>query len=176
MTSVIKVDTIQNSSGTDALSITSTGGLLPAGQTAWPAFRVALSTDQSETATGAYQTALWDVTSGSNCYLQGGMTLSSGVITVPVAGIYTFSTVLRLNNIGSGYVISAIMKNGSQDKRSLTYIINGAPASDYENASGSVQFKMDAGDTVKVATLLSSDTSWQIDDDSEFSGALIAAE
>ena len=176
MTSVIKVDTIQNSSGTDALSISSTGGLLPKGQTAWPAFRLSLTTGQTETATGTDVDVIWNKSSGENCYIQGGMSLSSGVVTVPVDGIYIFSMMLRMDAVGSGYIIGSIVRNNDYTGVSEGYVVAGDPAVDYENLTGSVHFKMSAGDNVRVSAHSGSDTSWAIQSISSFSGSLIAAE
>lgn len=146
------------------------------GQDAWPAFRVALTANQDETATDTDITVEWDRTSGENCYLQGGMSISSGVITVPVDGIYLFSAVLRLDNIGSGYVIGNIIVNDDPSGARDAYIISGSPSGSYENLTGSVHFKLSAGDTVKTTVQCQSDTSWRINNNGSFSGSLIAAE
>lgn len=182
MASELGVQTIQHTNGTDALtigsdgSVTLAGKLLPSGQTAWPAFRVALTADQSETATVTAITVEWDRTSDENCYLQGGMSISTGVITVPVDGIYLFSAVLRVDNIGSGFVTGSIVVNDDSAGNKDTYIISGSPSGAQENLTGSVHFKLSAGDTVSTAVLSQNDTNWRIDTNSSFSGSLIAAE
>ena len=150
--------------------------VLPSGQTAWPAFRLSLTPDQDESATNVEVDVVWNQSSGENRYIQGGMSLSSGVITVPVDGIYLFSVGLRINNIGSGYVIGHIAKNNDYTGQSELYIIDGNPPSDYVNLTGSTHFKMTAGDNVRASVFVQTDTSWKVDDNSVFSGSLIAAE
>jgi len=148
----------------------------PASLSAWPAFRLSLTADQNETTSGVETDIVWDRTSGENCYIQGGMSLASGVITVPVDGIYLFNTTLRVDGVGSGYLIGYIVRNNDYTGSSETFIINGSPDGTYENLSGSSHFKMNAGDTVRASVYTSADTSWTVDERSTFSGSLIAAE
>lgn len=183
MASELGVQTIQHTNGTDALTIDASGNvtlaskLLPSGQTAWPAFRVGLTVAQNETTADASRTVVWDKTSGDNCYAQGGMSLASGVITVPVNGIYIFNTLLRVDGIGSGYVVVRIVKNNSEGGApEEEYIINGSVDSNYDNFTGSGTFKMLAGDTMRVTIFSEADANFNISPTSSFSGSLIAAE
>jgi hypothetical protein len=169
MTSIIKVDQIQNAAGTSGLSIDSNGvvtkGVLPA-------WRVRLSTQQNE-ASAVTTTVAWNQTSGNNCFIQGGCSLSSGIITVPVAGVYQINMNLRFDQIGGGYIVGRISINGQTGSDTQTYVIDGDPPTDYANTTGSDFFSLDANDTVRIFAQASSDTSWNIHPFSSFSGVLI---
>ena len=171
MTSVLKVDNIQNSSGTSALSIDSSGSVsFP--NTAVPAFRVGLLAAQVETSTGL-KTVHWDETTTHNCFLNGGVTNSSGVITVPKAGIYQVNATMRINAIGSGYIELRIKVNNVNLGNDVTYVLDGSPDSSYDNLTGSDVFKLDANDNIRVQIYSSADTSWNIAANSIFSGTRI---
>ena len=75
-----------------------------------PAFHVSLASAQTLSTTAA--TVLFEDRGTSyNNFLQGGITISSGVITVPIAGVYQFSTLIRANSVGSGFITARIMRN-----------------------------------------------------------------
>ena len=85
MTGIIKVDEIQNNGGTTGLTIDSSGRV---NQPALPAF-FALGTASGYQACTTSNSVIseWS-TSGTGYFSQGGLTHSSGVVTVPVAGVY----------------------------------------------------------------------------------------
>ena len=170
MTSIIKVNNIQNSSGTTALSIDGSGRVT---KPQLPAFRLTVASAQTLSTTEA--TILFaDRGTSYNNFLQGGMSLSSGVITVPIAGVYQFSTIIRANSVGSGFVTAKISRNSVLSSEAVGYIIIGnSRSSDYDNLTGSTIFNMSANDTVEVFIKASADTSWNVGTQSEFSGYLI---
>ena len=170
MTSVLKVDNIQNSSGTDAISIDSNGVVT---KSVIPAFRVGLNGDQVETSSGTNIVVEWNDLSTDNCFVQGGMSFSSGVVTVPVAGIYQFNLVLRIDDIGTGYAVAKVVVNNDESQSRELYIMNGDPATNYDNYTGGDILKLSANDNVRVTVFASSDTSWDVHNASHFSGALI---
>ena len=169
MTSTLKVDQIQNSSGTSGLSIDSNGVVTKSVIPAWRVTRGVTQTGLSNQT----EVAEFDTTSGRNCFIQGGCTLSSGVITVPVTGIYQINFNLRFDGVGSGYLVGRISINNSTTSDQQTYIIVGSPSSSYENASGSDVYSLNANDTVRIYHTVSSDTSWSFHKFSTFSGHLI---
>lgn len=170
MTSVLKVDNIQSSGGTAALSIDSSGRVT---RNVVPAFRAGLSGNQNETSSATNITVEWDNVTTLNHFMQGGITKSSGVFTVPIAGLYQFNFVLRINNVGSGYIIAKLIVNNDESGSQETYIINGSPDATYENLTGSDMLSLSANDNVRINVFVSADTSWNISGVSQFSGVMI---
>ncbi len=169
MTSIIKVDQIQNVAGTTGLTIDSDGVV---SKSVVPAWRVSLSSDDLRTVTTA-ATVPWDKTDIENCFLNGGVTINSGVITVPKSGIYQINTNIRVDSLGTGYIIAKIIINSNDTGSRETYIIEGSPPSNYTTINGHDVFKLDASDTVHVDARTSADVSWDIQQNSSFSGAMI---
>jgi len=170
MASELGVQTIQHTNGTDAMTIDSSGRVLMPVKPSW---RLGLSSVQAETASGAFDVE-FDVTSASDfCHLEGGCTLSSGVITLPVAGLYHISANIRFDGIGSGYIISYILRNNSTAVHRKVYAITDNPAAAYESLNSSETMKFDAGDNVRVQVYVEADTSWNINNNSTFSGHLV---
>ena len=173
MSSVLKVDAIQNTAGTSALTIDSSGRV---SRGVIPAWRLCLSAQQDITTAGGSGTDVTfdDSTTGNFGFLQGGCTLSSGAITVPVTGLYQVNAVLRFDDIGSGYIIMRILKNNDQGDKKELYVIQGTPSTSYDTVSGSDLFSCTAGDTLRVSAMASADTSWHLDPNGcKFSGYLV---
>lgn len=89
--SILRVDTIQHSNGTAALTIDSSGRVLRA---TVPAFTV-YNNGASAAASGAtitYNTTRWNIGSSMN--------ISTGLFTAPIAGFYFFSfqSLVEINN------------------------------------------------------------------------------
>ena len=170
MASTLKVQNIAHTGGTTAMTVDSSGRVTKP-QT--PAFHVGLASAQTLSTTAA--TVLFEDRGTSyNNFLQGGITISSGVITVPIAGVYQFNTLIRANAVGSGFITARIMRNSMSGSEEGGYIIIGNTRStDYDNLTGSTVYKMSASDTVKIEMKTSADTSWNVGTQSEFSGFLI---
>ena len=170
MASTLKVQNIAHTGGTSAMTIDSSGRVT---KPQLPAFHVGLASAQTLSTTGA--TVLFaDRGTSYNNFLQGGMSLSSGVITVPIAGVYQFSTIIRVNGVGSGYMTARIQRNSMNGSEEGGYIIIGnARSTDYDNLTGTTIYKMDANDIVQVGITASADTNWNVGTQSEFSGYLI---
>ena len=169
MTSVIKVDNIQNSTGTAALSIDSSGRVT---MPTVPAWRVSISANQSVSSAGYTQVQL-DLTSTENCFLNGGVTISSYEVVAPVTGIYAVNSFVRVDGIGSGYVQLGILVNGVRSGVSDTFVINGSPPSSYVTLSGSDVFSVTANDTFKLELFSSADQAYSINGNTVFSGHLV---
>ena len=173
MSSVLKVDAIQNTAGTSALTIDSSGrvnrGVIPA----WRVGRTADATISSGHATTTVIDYNETSNTNRNLFIQGGCTISSGVVTVPIAGLYHVETSNRFDDIGSGYIVVRIMKNNDTDSTYGTYDILGQPSNNYFTIGNSTIFSLAANDTMKVDYYVSADTSFALNHRSYFSGYLI---
>ena len=170
MASELGVQTIQHTNGTDAMTIDSNGVIT---KSVVPSFRIGRTIKQVVTSAATDTTLLFNDTNTDNCFVQGGMSLSSGVVTVPVAGVYQFNANIRFSNVGSGYVQVFIVINNDKSNNKDTYIINGSPASNYDTLTGSDVYKLDANDNVRIIVYASADNNFDINDTSTFSGVLI---
>ena len=170
MTSVLKVDNIQNSSGTSALSIDSSGRVT---RNVLPSFRIGLDANQAITTSGSDITILWDDDDTTKNFIQGGMSLSSGIVTVPVAGVYQIHANVRFDNVGSGYVTVNVKINNSTAGNEEIAAIDGDPPTSYQSIHLSDVYKLDANDNIRVTILSQSDTDWRVNSNSSFSGAMI---
>ena len=174
--SKLSVNTIAHTGGTTGLTIDSAGRIL---KPALPAFRVGLLNSQSETATNSHETVEWDegITSESDfCFTQGGFSWNNGVVTVPVAGIYSFSMVLRIDSVnGQYYVVGRITKNNNMVSNREMYVIDGQAAPNYINLTGTTLYKLDVNDNIRVSVYVENDSSsgWSINNGSTFSGHLV---
>ena len=176
--STLNVSNIANPNGTTGLTIDSSGRIL---KPALPAFRVGLINHQPETSvagSGYGPIVEWDEGISSEtdfCFNQGGFSWSSGVVTVPVAGIYSFSIALRVDAVGDGFVVGRIIKNDDTSANKELYVIDGAPPANYTNLTGTTLYKLAAGDNIRVAVFVENDpnSSWSIANQSIFSGHLL---
>ena len=112
MTSIVKVDNIQNSSGTAALSIDSGGRIL---FPQLPCACVSISTSNTQDGSNPYTTTgadmLFDVISVNRASAYNS---SNGRFTAPIAGIYEFSySLLKYNDSSSNTTYIDVYKNGS---------------------------------------------------------------
>ena len=131
MTSVLKVDNIQNSSGTSALSIDSSGVVT---QPVVPAFRLEFD-GQSFTSAGTkdmlLDTAVDSAGTDNRRFMQGGISITSGnaSVTVPVTGVYQINANCRIDGVGTGYLSFSLKHNGSTTNDG--YDISGTPSTNY---------------------------------------------
>lgn len=118
------------------------------------------------------------------CFLQGGCTLNSGVVTVPVTGLYNISTHLRFQDITSGgFMVALISINNETDINVLSIfgggeIIDTSPSGggswNYGAARASLITNLSANDDVRIMVYVETDTSWTISvNESMFKGYLI---
>jgi hypothetical protein len=170
MTSIIKVDNIQNSSGTSAISVDSNGVVTKG---TLPAFNVGLTGDENFSSHSTWHTISNWVDSETNAFVQGGMSLSSGVITVPVTGVYHFNLVTRIDGVGGGYIWTQISKNNDDTNNVQFSHLDGSPDGSYKTLVCSGIYQMTANDTVRAKIYSSSDTSFHCASQSHFNGFLI---
>jgi len=171
MASILNVDKIRaTGSTTDGLTIDSSGRVLTPAR---PAFRLTLGSVQSVSSTDQTIITFADQGASLNNFIQGGISVSSGRVTVPVAGVYSLSFVLRVDGIGSGYALARMLINGVNTGQAVTYVIDGGPSSSYENFTANGVYKLAANDVVDVRINASTDSSYNVNDKCEFSGFLV---
>lgn len=169
MASELGVQTIQHTNGTDAMTIDSNGVVT---RSALPAFMVSLTGDQNFTSSGTWLDITF-VDTQTNSFVQGEMTLSSGVITVPVTGVYHFSANIRIDSVGSGFLWTQISKNDSEDNDIQHGCIDGSPDANYESLIQSGIYQMNANDTIRVKVFAYTDSAFHVARQSHFSGFLV---
>lgn len=171
MSSILKVQTIKAPNDTTAMNISSSGIVT---QPEVPAWRLGLTTGQTETTVGGVgQLVNWTNTTSDNCFIQGDLQYSSGIITVQTAGVYMIHANVRIDNIGSGYVITRILINDNSTDNAETYSIVGTPSTNYHNINATDCYKLVANDTIRIRVAASADTNWDIAQQSTFSGHLV---
>ena len=167
--STLKVGTIQDHANSiTAMTIDSSGRV---SRPVLPAWRVQLASAQNISAASAVVT--WDNSSSAGCFIQGGCTNSSGVVTVPVAGVYQINATVRKQNINGTYIEMYMRINTSGSHRG--YHIIGNPDDTYHSISMSQVFKLSANDTVDILVNAQGETSWLVQGTSlsAFSGVMI---
>ena len=102
--SQINVNTIANASGTSAITVDTNGTIQMPQKPAW---RIGLNAGQSSTSTGGVgELITFNNTSTDNCFIQGDLTLSGGILTCNVAGIYQVNANIRIDDVSTGYVVT----------------------------------------------------------------------
>ena len=170
MASIIGVETLQHTNGTTAMTIDSSGRIITPAR---PAFSTRVDVDQSFTTASTWHTV--DFNTGSTSYpwmtyAKGGATVTNGVFTVSLAGLYSFSARLRVDSVGSGYLWSILSVNNSTAPNVLINDLDGIPASNYTTMKLDGVYDLSVGDTVSVKLFSSSDTSFEVENYSSFQG------
>ena len=165
MASELHVDAIKHSGGTSAMTIDSSGRVT---RSLIPSWRIGLTANVSISATGA--DLEWNNTSTNGRFIQGGCSASSGIVTVPMAGVYQINASVRFNNVSNTYVELYIKVNNSDD--TYGYHVEGDPLSNYHSISASEIFNLSANDNVRIR-LYTGDSSWTLHKLSNFSGVMI---
>ena len=135
MASTLNVNSIGHSGGTTGLGINSNGVVT---RNVLPAWNLNIPDDYSgSTADAVVHINDWGTNNhgkssqqvNKTCFLQGGCTLSTGIVTVPVTGLYNISTHLRLASIGAGqYMHTQISINNETDAPTLTCLLYTSPS------------------------------------------------
>jgi len=153
MTGIIKVDTIQNNGGTTGLTIDSNGVVT---RPVVPAWRATAILDVRTAAGGKYVT--WSTTTDHE-------------FTVPVTGLYQLNVNVRVDGVGGGYAYALLQVNDSNV--SDAYSIEGTPSPSYQTLTIADVYYIEANDKVSVFVGTSTDTSYEVDGNSTFSGVLV---
>ena len=147
MASTLKVQNIAHTGGTNALTVDSSGRVnLPA----LPVF-FAHGSESGYIASASSNTKIagWGG-GGSLRILQGGMSESSGTVTVPVAGIYEVTGSILTETDNGEYMLLMIYKNGS-DRVTLHQQFNVSAGGQTGNTAQTHAYvNLAAGDTVEL--------------------------
>ena len=164
------VDTIKDGANTNtAMAIDSSGRVTTPSVPAW---RVSPSGGLSVSSAG-WTVVQLDTSDTENRFLNGGVTLNSYKVVVPVTGIYAVHSFVRIDDLGTGYVQISIMVNDVNTGVSDSYSIDGSPPSDYVTLNASDVFSINADDTFTLSVYASTDASWTINANTMFSGHLV---
>jgi hypothetical protein len=145
MTSIIKVDQIQNAAGTAGLTIDSSGRVLTPVR---PAFFAHLNANHSTTAAATDE----KVPFNAEDYDKGG-NFANSEFTAPVAGLYQFNVCVTFiaNSQSSRYIRASIYKNGSDfNIEAHSHMSNETSDSDYALVSFSCTLDLAANDVISV--------------------------
>jgi hypothetical protein len=157
MASILKVNEIQHTGGTSALTMDSSGRVL---QPTKPAFAVRNARSSSYRGSnlfaGSDTTVIFDI--GSDFATSGA---NDGGFVAPVAGVYSFSVMgftsnSAQNNAVGGFYI-ALNKNGSETGHK---IYGYAAAADYNRFDNTQLLVLVAGDVIKVDVPGSNNYVW----------------
>ena len=169
--STLKVQTIQHTNGTTGITLDSGGRILRPTNPAWRIGRGSTLTGVNQITTVINYDNISDA--DRDFFTQGGCSVSSGVVTVPITGMYHVGTSNRFDDVGSGYIVVRITKNDDDNSTFGTYDIVGSPSSAYETIGDNTIYKLNASDTVKVDYYISNDSSFTVNTRSYFWGYLV---
>ena len=170
MTSIIKVDNIQNSGGTAALSIDSSGRInTPAN----PKFSVQLATAGSS----ADYTSASDVPFDTIDFNVGScVAISSSVatFTAPITGYYQFNLSVGFGNVeGSSHISTYLVINGATVENSTYRNIEDVQGGGYTTLTTPALIYLTATQTVNPKIYINGDTTVQVRAGSRFNGFLV---
>jgi hypothetical protein len=170
MASILKVNTIQDATNSNtAISVDSSGRVT---RSVIPSWRLGLTSGLS-ISTADLSDVVFTNTSTNNCFLNGGCTHSSGVITVPVTGLYQINACIRLDSVSANYIELYIRVNSSTSTKHSGYHIEGDPYSNYHSISSVELFSLSANDNVRCSIYAGGDSSYTMNQASNFSGFLV---
>ena len=168
--SQINVNTIANASGTSSMTVDANGVVT---RNTLPAWMIQLTADQVFTVQDTWSTITNMSHTATNSFIQGGITHSSGVITVPVAGVYQVSFATRVDEVSTGYLWTMISINDSNDTTSQYSHLDNEPASAYTTPVCSGIYNLSANDTLRCKIYTSADTNYHPAQQTFFSGFLV---
>tara|TARA_A100001388_G_scaffold269709_1_gene246395 strand:+ start:470 stop:1030 length:561 start_codon:yes stop_codon:yes gene_type:complete len=185
MTSILKVTEIQDPTNSNsALTVDSSGRVSRGVVPAW--FLTLGTSAESRTAAGeaAVQFAVQADSGFNQTYIQGGASVSNGVVTVPNTGLYYVNGNCRLDSLASGQwgrVGISINSHTIFDSANTYQTMRLTPTMlvdvNGENFNGmdvSAVLKLSANETVEIRASVYNDTSWNISlYDSHFTGYFI---
>ena len=171
--STLKVGTIQDHANSiTAMTIDSAGRVFQPAKPAWRIGRASVLTGVNNLTTVINFDDVADT--NRDFFTQGGVTVSSGVVTVPVAGIYHLGSTVRFDDVSNSYIVVRITKNNDANSTYGTYdIVGNGQSTNYESIGDATIFKLNASDTVKVDYYVSNDSSFNIDTRTYFWGYLV---
>ena len=146
MASTLKVNEIQNTVGTTALTIDSTGRIL---QPAKPVFRATGNNATQSLSNATNTVVLFDV---AETNVGGGYDTSNGRFTAPVTGFYHFSASILISHSGATRMDLNFFKNGS------VFVSHefrdGGSVSTNASVHANCDAQLSAGDYIQVITAI----------------------
>jgi hypothetical protein len=175
MASTLKVNEIQHTGGTAALTVDSSGVVLRERIPYWNA--------QVPQQTGFAAIGVWTKLpyvkdayggmseNGTTGEGNTGFVNATNRYVAPVAGLYFAKFNIRLDAVSTGYVISSIYKNGTGVPQFRE--ITGELSTNYETVCSSGIFEMAVGDYLEAYININGDNNVNLDGDNSFIGYLI---
>lgn len=145
MTSIIKVDQIQNAAGTTGLTIDSSGHIFTPVR---PAFFAYLIGNQSTVNAATDEKVNFNATDFDR-----GNVFSNGEFTAPVSGLYQINVCVTWLSSGRSarYVRASVFKNGSDFQiEGHAHASNETADSDYHMVSFGAVMDLESGDVLKI--------------------------
>ena len=184
MASIIGVETLQHTNGTTAATIDSSGVVSRSVVPAWFLTLGTSAESRTVASEAAVQFAVQSDSGYNQTFIQGGATVSSGVVTVPNTGVYYVNGNCRIDGLASSqWGRVAISINGEtifnsantyQTMRLSPTMLVDVNGEYFNGMDVSAVMKLTANDTVEIRASCYNDTAWSISSyDSHFSGYFI---
>ena len=184
MASIIGVNEIQHTNGTEAATINTSGVISRSVVPAWFLTLGTSAESRTSASEAAVQFAVQSDSGYNPTYIQGGASVSNGVVTVPNTGLYYVNGNCRLDSLASGqWGRVAISINGEtifnsantyQTMRLSPTMLVDVNGETFNGMDVSAVLKLTANDTVEIRASCYSDTAWNISSyDSHFTGYFI---
>ena len=184
MASIIGVETLQHTNGTTAATLDSSGVVSRSVVPAWFLTLGTAAENRTVASEAAVQFAVQSDSGYNQTYIQGGASVSNGVVTVPNTGLYYVNGCCRLDGLASGqWGRVAISIDGEtifnsantyQTMRLSPTTLSDINGESFNGMDVSAVLKLTANQTVEIRASVYNDTSWNISSyDSHFTGYFI---
>lgn len=179
MTSILKVDNIQNASGTSAISIDSSGYVSNPKRVLFSVRQSTNGATNQNYTTGVVDVNVFDTTEFN---IGNAVSISSGVatFTAPIAGYYQFNWMVKFQTTTTQNHISTylrILEGGSTARFSAEddeyRVLTDFGSPNYVSIPNSALVKLAATDVCKVMIKTNGDTTTQLRQGARFSGFLV---
>ena len=134
----------------------------------------AYGTNSINKTTTGYHT--WETFTNTRFNVGNDFSTSTKLFTAPVSGTYLFGCNCRIDQGGVGYFRIILSINGSSADNDQGHSIRNADAANafYHSQEITALYQLNANDNVRVIVEANSDSSWQMQSESQFWGYLVA--